>query len=246
MAKEHTWKPLELPIGDVRERPDFQMRVEGVSDAHARVLERTFRSGGDLEPVRVARINKALYLVDGFHRLQAARAAGRETIAANVARMSLEEARGYALLANTKHGKRLSPKDKAHIFARYVELGRHLDAHGTVKACRAIAAELNQVYSHETVRTKLKGLGIEMDEAVEYPGGYKAWGSGGGDEGELAQEVEDEAWGALEAFRAAGAAMEPVGLQELLGAARELVDALDRGERPGPVVRPGPEVPLDI
>jgi ParB-like chromosome segregation protein Spo0J len=242
MVKEHNWKRQELPLGDVRERPDFQLRVEGVSDAHARVLERTFRAGGDLEPIKVARINRGLFVVDGFHRLQAARAAGRETITAEVARLSLDEARSYALLANTQHGKRLTPKDKARIFARYVELRKHLDPHGATKSSRVIAAELNHVYSHQTVLTKLKALGIELDDA---DANRKPWHRGELDVAELAQEVEEEAWDALEAFRSAMGALDPSAQQELLGAARKLVEALERGERIERV-REEPEVLLDI
>jgi hypothetical protein len=221
------------------------MRVDGVNAAHARVLERTFKAGGAPEPISVAQIGKALWAVDGFHRLHAARGAGLETISANVARMSLEEARDFALLANTKHGKRLTPRDKDRIFSRYVELGRHLDAHGAVKACRTIADELDHIISHETARKKLKALGVELDMEVEFPGGYTPWGGGVRDEAELAVEIEGEAWEALDGFRSAMVALELDARQELLVAARKLVEALERGEQPEPD-RMEPENPLGI
>jgi hypothetical protein len=249
-AKEPTWQQEELPVEDVRERPDFQLRADGVQTRHVRVLERTLAAGGDLEPIKVARIGKALYVVDGFHRLEAARRQRLPTIRAAVARMSLEEAQGFALLANTKHGKSLRPKDKALILARYVELGKHVGANGVVKSSRAIAAEINHAYSHETVRTKLKGLGVELDEAVEYPWGYKPYGDDEADEAEEAElelERAAQARGALDRFAALALSLDEGERLELVGAARALLDSLERGERGEALSGAGADAnPLDI
>lgn len=228
-AKNHRWVNQELPLGTVRERADFQMRTGGLSQPHVGVLKRAMLSGKDIEPVRVAKIGKAHYLVDGFHRLEAARQAGHRNIGARVATMSLQEARDYALLANTKHGRPPKPKDKAYIFAQYVERRKHLDALGTVKASRTIAAELNHVYSHETVRQKLKKLGAELDEAVEFPEGYKPYGP---TEDELAGERADEAREYLDTFADLFFTLDDGDRTALLVSARGLVDSLERGERP--------------
>ncbi|HEX8573092.1 MAG TPA: ParB/RepB/Spo0J family partition protein [Allosphingosinicella sp.] len=239
-TKDYAWKDEELALSDVRERPDFQVRLGGVDSRHVRVLERTLEAGGALGPVKVARIGKALYLVDGFHRLEAARRAGRGTIGAKVARMSLKEAEAFALLANTRHGKNLTPADKARLLALYVEQERHWGTDGRMKSSRVISAELNHVYSHETIRTKLKRLGVEMDEDVEFPHGYRPMVREESEE-ELEAERGDEAQRDLERFAALVPTLEGDRRRKLLEAARAALESLERGEEPvWPWGAPGP------
>jgi hypothetical protein len=229
--KEHSWKAEELALEDVRDHPRFQMRVYGLSDAHVRVLERAYEAGGDVEAIKVARIGKALYVVDGFHRVEAARRANRPRIAAKVARMSLEEAREFARLANTKHGKSLSRADKAEVLRDYCAAERHIGPLGTTKPSRTIAAELNHIYSHETIRTRLRSMGVELDEEQEFPGGYKPMYPQP-DEEQLAAERAEEASLLLHRFSSLFFTLEVETQQELLVAARELMERLERGERP--------------
>ena len=232
-VREPSWKLHRLVLEDVRERPDFQVRAGGVSIPHVNFLARAMDSDGDLEPVKVAKVGRAHWLVDGFHRLAAARKLGWSHIAANVATMSLGEARGFALLANTKHGKGPGRADKARLFEQYLAQGKHLRADGVVKASRVIGAELNHVWSHETIRRKLKAGGIEVDLQVEYPHGYKPYmgGADEGDEAELALELAEGAQRHLDGF---GSLFFDVGddaQRRLLKAARDLVARLERGER---------------
>lgn len=236
MNVEHAWRPATLPIGDLRHRPDLQLRVAGLDPAHVRMLERTLGTGVDLEPIKAAKVGKVFYVADGFHRVEAYSRAGRQDIPVFWAPMSLDEARDVALGANVTHGKALSRADKANRFKVYIERGKHVGDDGRTKASRTIAAELGSTYSHETVRTKLKAMGVQVDEAVEYPGGYKAWG---GDEVEAAADIADEAWGHLEAFGQLFHSLEDVHQAIILEALKDLASTLERGERPALDLRLG-------
>lgn len=252
MSKEPKWKLQELEIADVREKPEFQNRVRGIDGRHVQTLMRQLEKER-LQPIEVAKIGKALYVVEGFHRLEAHKLAGRATINAKVARMTLAEAQDWALLANTTHGKNLSPADKANIFQKYVDAGKHIWMEGeampvvafpgTPKSSRVISAELDSIYSHETVRTKLKALGMDLDVTVEFPGGYKPRQP---EEDMLASEIRDEAIGSLWHFERHYQLLETEGQQEMLGIARGIIKDLEDGKRPERVIESFGGIGLDI
>jgi hypothetical protein len=66
----------------------------------------------DLPPIRLARVDGALLVIDGLHRIAAARQCGRETILATVEPMTYEQAFAAACRANETHGLRRSNADK--------------------------------------------------------------------------------------------------------------------------------------
>lgn len=211
------------------------MRVAGLDKRHVKVLEQAILAGDDLPPIKVAKVGKAHYVVDGHHRLEAADRAGLSVIWADVAPMSLGEAKDFALLANTRHGKNLKPRDKARIFDAFVQRGKHLDAEGNIKPSRIIEAEINRVYSHETIRRKLKERGIELDMSVEFPWGHKPF------QPEEYEEDDEATWAAyrvgearehLHQFSSVFLSLENEAQQQLLTTARTLLDLLERGERP--------------
>ena len=246
--KGRQWREEALVLGDIELHPDFQFRVEGVDRQHVRTLLRMLQAGKSLPPVKVARIGKALYLVDGFHRYFAHEGYGAERIMATVARMSLEEARAEAMLANTTHGKAYGRKDKRNVWDAFVQAGSHLEAPGVPKSSRVISAALNGMYTHETVRTRLRELKLELNEGPA----FKPWRGGGGTEEDdedlegpavdpLAAERAEGARRHLEAFGSVFHSLEDDDQEELLVSARTLLEALERGERPE-----RPVVNLDI
>ncbi len=241
-AKGKQWTLRDLRVDEVREHNKFQLRANGVDRVHTKKLLRTLQNGEELPPVKVVAINKALYLVDGYHRLEAYKAAHRGTIPAQVARMSLAEACEEAMLANTKHGLNLSRNDKAKVWEAFTEAGRHLEADGAVKASRTIEREINHVYSRETIRTKLKAMGLELNEGYE----MKPWGGYGEPlEEDLEEELAVEAEDALRRFGNLFPTLAQPDQQRLLGDARALVHELERGED-GRAQIEALENPLDI
>ena len=183
----------------------------------------------------------------GFHRLEAHRQAGLETISAAVASMSVRDAEGLALLANTKHGKGLSPADRTAILTRYIERGDHLRDDGRFRSAQDIVDDLNGVMSRETVRRKLRAMEIDLQEGLKpYRGGWDDGDDGGDDEEEaLAQERVGEAQRLLNRFDALYFSLEDDDQHRLLVDAQELLGRLERGERAERGLD-GPEGVLDI
>lgn len=236
-AKGKQWAAGELPLEQIREDTRFQLRAHGIKQREVKRLRRRLDAGETLPRVKVAAIGKAFYLVDGFHRLEAHRLAGRKTIGTDVARMSMEEARSFALLANTTHGLSLSQKDKAAIWEAYVAAGDHLQAPGVKKSARRIEDELNGTYSRETIRKRLRTIDGEM-APDDTPGGGLKPRYGPEDEALLAWERADLAASDLRSFVTAWPSLEPEDQRRLLRAARDMVETLERGEAWGDRLEP--------
>jgi hypothetical protein len=240
------WQEETLALEAVILRDDFQLRSGGIDSQHVRKLLGMLKAGKTLPPVKVARIGKALYLVDGFHRYFAHEDYGVSGIAATVARMSLEEAREEAMIANTTHGKALGRADKRKVWDAFVEAGRHLESPEVPKSSRVISADLNGMYSHETVRARLRELGLELNEGPAFKPRSEGEDPGEDDDDSLegaavdplAAERTEEAGRHLEAFGAMLHSLEEDDRRGLLAAARTLLEAWENEEGPARPVEP--------
>ena len=225
MTKGKQWVAQDLPIDDVRVHQGLQFRVGGLNQANLNRIRKPLQHGEDArDPIDVARVGKALYVVDGFHRLEAYRAERRPTIPARVAKMSLEEATEHAKTSNAANGKPYSRADKLALWQAYVDAGWHLADEGTPLASRVIAKELGDIFSHETIRKKLKAIGLELDVDVEFDGTYKPQGPS---EEELEQELLEEAEDAVGALGGALVTLEPTDRERLVAHARRILDAVE-------------------
>lgn len=227
------WKREALPLDAIKEHKTFQWRVLGRDPVQVNSILRTLEAGEEArDPIRVARVGNVLYVVDGFHRLEAYRRAGRPTIPAEVAKMSLEDAKAFSQASNALNGKPYGRADKDRLWTDFLASGRHRDPFGNLKSSRTIAAELpGRFYSHETVRKKLRAEGLELDEEVEFPGGYTPYGSQA-TEAELLADLACDAVSSLRDFGTLIADLDPEDRDRLLQAARGIIAAAEKGERP--------------
>lgn len=144
----------EVAIADIVTRADWQVRAE-VDLGTVRSYASAMRSGGTFPPIVLARINGALYLVDGWHRLGAAQLNGEAAISAEVADMTADEAQWTAAQANLTHGLPLKPKEVRAVFQAYVKSRQHRSGRG-YKSYRDIAADLAHRVGHTTIRNWMK------------------------------------------------------------------------------------------
>ncbi|WP_243444874.1 ParB/RepB/Spo0J family partition protein [Sphingosinicella humi] len=166
------WRQASLGVSIIKLDRRFQPRDTLSENTVARYKAAMLR-GDAFPPISVARIGRELFVVDGFHRLEAARAAGLETVEARVANMQEDTAVAVAIEANATHGLSLSRSDKRRCFALYVEAGRHLRLDGTVKSLRQIRRELANIAWPNTISRWLRDANIQP--TIEDDGPVVSW-----------------------------------------------------------------------
>lgn len=110
MTSQTTTERKTLPIASIRRDANTQVRAKldkATVKSYADVLDR-------LPPVTVFEIEPNAYtLADGFHRVAAFEARGIKEIEAEVRAGTMNDAREYAAIANTRAGKPLNAQDRA-------------------------------------------------------------------------------------------------------------------------------------
>lgn len=102
---------MQLELSKIREDGGTQPREmfhPGVLQEYAEDME----AGAIFPPVIVFYDGTDYWLVDGFHRVTAARSIGAEAIEAEVHQGTLEQAQWYSYSVNATHGKRRTTEDK--------------------------------------------------------------------------------------------------------------------------------------
>jgi hypothetical protein len=160
---------------------DASFQVRGKIDGgKVREYATALRIGAVFPPVRLARINGALFLIDGWHRLAAQewnaslikdRSERRElrAISATIEDMSEKDARFAAATANLKHGLPMTRREKGKVFALYMRQRRYLNVMGQLKSTRKIAEELGGLAAHTTIWTWIKLHYPRVAERMEQP-----------------------------------------------------------------------------
>ncbi|MEU3727437.1 ParB N-terminal domain-containing protein [Streptomyces sp. NPDC031705] len=126
---------IEIPIGTVL--PADSPRSAGSSSTHAQLLAET---GAELPPILVHR--QTMRVIDGMHRLEAAKIRADRTIRARFFDGDTEEAFVLAVETNVRHGLPLSLADRKAAALRIVQAHPHWSD-------RAVAAKAG--LTHKTV-----------------------------------------------------------------------------------------------
>jgi hypothetical protein len=162
------WRSVAISPEAVEMDSRFQPR-EGLHRSTVVKYLWDMRRGDSFPPIKLGRVNGKLVLLDGFHRVQAAREARVNSLRAEVAPMSEAAATQFAIAANANHGKRLTQKDKRRCFELYRDAGLHKHPDGTVKSLRTICRELSNIVVPNTIRNWLRQSDIEVVEDEDAP-----------------------------------------------------------------------------
>lgn len=127
----------------VRNRTD-QQTVKAYANA--------MQAGSEFPPIQLAEIDGRLFIIDGFHRYDAAISIGRTWFEAVVTRMTEREALKASAIANLTHGLQLTKTERLNAFKQFIKGGGHLKARGQLKSYREIASELHGIGGHTTIR----------------------------------------------------------------------------------------------
>lgn len=140
-----------FPVGQIATRPEWQVRAKldpGTIDRYATA----YKAGAEeLPPLSLARIEGVLFVVDGWHRLEAAKRAGLSRIGGRVVTKDPQEARWLAAKANTAHGLPLKKREYRNVLAAFIGAGKHLKGRRML-SYRDLAKELGGTVAHTTVR----------------------------------------------------------------------------------------------
>jgi ParB-like nuclease domain len=142
-------RPVHVQIADIVLRPEWQVRTEMNDRVVGDYVTATIH--GTMPPILLGRVNGALMLVDGWHRLAAAKRLRRETITAVVENMTENAAKWAAADANTTHGLPLRFREKREVFRRYMQTKQHRDGR-RFKSYRDIAGELHGIAGKSTLQ----------------------------------------------------------------------------------------------
>jgi hypothetical protein len=183
-----------LPIRDLVRHEAFQVRTKLDPHTIARYAG-ILKNGGSFPPITVARIASpevkpkgrplavfdeidegALVLVDGYHRVEAHLAVGRNEVPANVVEASKHEALWLAASANLVHGLPLRARDLRRVFQGYVHAHRYKKANGDLKSYREIASDLNGARSYVTFRAWMRKDFPKLFEQMSNEDGKEAAG----------------------------------------------------------------------
>jgi hypothetical protein len=116
--------PQQVAIHDIL-RDDFLQVRARVEPKVVRQYAEAMKAGAEFPPIILAHIDGSLYLVDGWHRLEAALVIGQDIVWADVCEMTFDEARWQAAKANTQHGLPLKTAEYREVFRAFIESGHH-------------------------------------------------------------------------------------------------------------------------
>lgn len=225
-----------VPIASILTLPEMQPREKGLNRATLRRYKQAMEAGEVFPPILLARVNDALILADGWHRLVAMQELGWWQVEAEVrVAASIEEARLWGYEANRKHGLPLTKAELKAMFRVYLKAGRHRGRRrGHFKSYREMAAELGipKTTLASWTAQYAPALARVLADANPYGGSNRGGAREAGPERRLAIEAHH----ALD--RAAAAIPGVVDAEErwtLLEKAQVLVDILEEGELQRPI-----------
>jgi ParB/Sulfiredoxin domain len=132
---------------------DDRLQFRSLDRGTVRRYAQVFRSEREMPPIKVAELNGALILVDGWHRVAALESIGTWDVDAVIEPVaSQREADWLAAKANTEHGLPLKPKEYRKVFQAFVRAKKHRRDDGSFKSYREIAAEIGGARGHTTIR----------------------------------------------------------------------------------------------
>lgn len=160
--------------------------------------------GDVFPPVRVVYDGSDYWLVDGFHRVQAAKKCSRQTIESHITQGTVEDARWLSLAANARHGKRRTRADKQRAIKRALmgwaveksdnQIAKHVGCHHVTVGKYRKELELTCEIHKSEKRIGADGRKINTSNIGTNQGGGGAGGVDGQQSAPAPMPMED-AWG---------------------------------------------------
>lgn len=146
----------------------YQVRAKLDKPTVARYAD-LLRNGGDLPPITVMVVDGAPTLVDGWHRVAAAREIGESEVVAEITEGTEDDLTWSAAQANLAHGLPLKRVELRNVLRAYVATGQHLSRGRKPKSAREIGREVGGV-GHKTILSWLKADHPQVHMAIALGG----------------------------------------------------------------------------
>lgn len=149
-------EPIQLTIEEIIVAPEvFQIR-DKINKEKVKEYKAAYRNETNMPPVLIANVKKVLYLVDGFHRIEALKELGQRYVDAFIFHTAnIDNARFHGALENTKNGLPLKSAEKERIFDLYIQARKYRCVESGYKSIRQIARDLG-FWSPNTVSSRLR------------------------------------------------------------------------------------------
>lgn len=145
-SNEWSWARLDTSkpvwVADVVRDGTLQVRSK-IIPAVASKYAHEMKAGALFPPLELGKVEGKLFLLDGWHRYEAAVLInGNETVEAVVRTMTLHEAIWAAASANLTQGQGLTSKEKRNVLNAYIKARKHKLGGSDRKSYRDIGKEL--------------------------------------------------------------------------------------------------------
>lgn len=151
-------KTSTVAITDLVRDPDYQVRAE-LDDATIHRYANALAADCIMPPIRVAKVNGSLIVVDGWHRLAAYDLSNTWTVEAIIIEATAGEARWMAAKANLTNGLPLRKAEIREAFRTLIQTRQHVAKPtqgamkpGTLLSYRDLAQMLGGLVRHNTIR----------------------------------------------------------------------------------------------
>lgn len=111
----------ELKIEDIICKKEFMIR-DGIDKQLVTQYKEDYDVITQQAPISVHDTPMGIYLTDGFHRIDAGKQLGKTTIPALITKGTVQEAYAAACLANLKHGKPLTEKERIRARKTFIKI----------------------------------------------------------------------------------------------------------------------------
>ena len=117
---------VAVRAADITRSEEFQIRVKGTLPGVVKKYADEMHCGQKFPPVSLAQIDGKLFLVEGWHRFEAAHInLGHENLEAVITPMKWREAKAVASRANATQGQGLTSADKRRRLSLFLQAGLH-------------------------------------------------------------------------------------------------------------------------
>lgn len=139
-----------VAVGDLVLDDVYQVRTRLDQDAIRRYAD-AMRAGDEFPAIRVAMVQGVYVVVDGWHRVSAARLIGRLEFPTVLIEHKPHELAWLAVEANRAHGVPLGKGDRRRLLNAYVTANKHLGRGSKVKSSREMSKDLSGWISHTSI-----------------------------------------------------------------------------------------------